>query len=152
MQYTNDIVCHPINRRERQLDNCRGKCGWNVVVILIKLYFPRQWADLSITRYFRSVICKVSLTILTNRTCILIAKSSGYWHCPHSMGSKVYETLRCPSVCPFVPLSVCPSMGPQQQTRCCRFAAVDSAGRRYRSTAVAAAGECGQCHVVSVRR
>ena len=27
--------------------------------------------------------------------------------------------------------SVCPSMGPQQQTRCCRFAAVGPAGRRY---------------------
>jgi len=41
---------------------------------------------------------------------------------------------------------------PQQQTRCCRFAAVGPAGRRYRSIAAAAAGECGQCHVVSVRR
>ena len=29
-------------------------------------------------------------------------------------------TVRCPSVS----LSVCPSMGPQQQTRCCRFAVV----------------------------
>ena len=33
--------------------------------------------------------------------------------------------------------SVCPSMG---------------AGRRHRSIAGAAAGECGQCHVVSVYR
>jgi len=42
------------------------------------------------------------------------------WHCPHSMRSSVYETVRCSSVRP----SVCPSMGPQQQTRCCcRFAA-----------------------------
>jgi len=34
-------------------------------------------------------------------------------------------------VCP----SVCPSMSPQQQTRCCRLAAVGPAGRRYRSIA-----------------
>jgi len=48
--------------------------------------------------------------------------------------------------------SVCPSMGQQQQTRCCRFAAVGPAGRRHLSIAAAAAGECGQCHVVGVRR
>ena len=42
-------------------------------------------------------------------------------------------------VCPFV----CPSMGPQQQTRCCRFAVVGSAGRRYRSIGA---------RVVSLRR
>jgi len=50
--------------------------------------------------------------------------------------------------------SVCPSMGlQQQQTRCCGFAAVGAAGRRYRSIAAAAAAcdECGQCHVVGVR-
>jgi len=35
-------------------------------------------------------------------------------------------------------LSVCPNMGPQQQTRCWRFAA---AGWRYRSIAAAAAGK-----------
>ena len=49
------------------------------------------------------------------------------------------------SVCP----SVYPSMSPQQQTRCCRFAAVGPVGRRYRSTAARrvaarrATGECG---------
>jgi len=43
-------------------------------------------------------------------------------------------------------------MGTQQQTRYCRFSAVSPASRRYRSTAAAAAGECGQCHVVSIRR
>ena len=54
--------------------------------------------------------------------------------------------------------SVSPSMAPQQQTSCCRFAAVGPAERRYRSTAARrtaarrAAGECGYCHVVSVRR
>ena len=34
---------------------------------------------------------------------------------------------------PYVCLSVCPSMGPQQQTRCCGFAAVGPAVRRCRS-------------------
>jgi len=57
------------------------------------------------------------------------------------------------SVKPYgVRLSVCRNMGPPQ-SRCCRFAAVGPAGRRYRLTAAAAAGECGQCHrVVIVRR
>jgi len=35
---------------------------------------------------------------------------------------------------PSVRKSVCPSTDPQQQTRCCRFAAVGPAGTRYRST------------------
>jgi len=34
---------------------------------------------------------------------------------------------------------------------CCRLAAVGPAGRKYRSMR-RAASECGQCHVVSVRR
>ena len=34
---------------------------------------------------------------------------SSFLHCPHSMRSRVRVTVRCPSVCP--------SMGPQQQTR-----------------------------------
>ena len=44
--------------------------------------------------------------------------------------------------------------GLQQQTPCCRFPAVGMAVRRYRPVigAVTAAGECGQSHVVSVRR
>ena len=49
--------------------------------------------------------------------------------------------------------SVCSSR--QQQTRCCRHAAVGLACRRYRSIAAAAACSgrmCRQCHVVSVRR
>ena len=33
------------------------------------------------------------------------------WHCTHSMRSRVYEMVRCSSVCP--------SMGLQQQTHCC---------------------------------
>ena len=58
-----------------------------------------------------------------------------YSHWPHSMQSRVYETVRCPPVCP----SVCHSISPQQQTRCCRFAAEGPAGRRYRWIAAAAA-------------
>jgi len=48
-----------------------------------------------------------------------------------------------------VRLSVCLSH-PAAARRCCRFAAVGPAGRRYRSIGAAAAGKCGQCHVVSV--
>ena len=48
----------------------------------------------------------------------------------HSMQTRVCQTVRCPSVC-------------------CRFAAVGPAGR-CRSIAAAAAGECGQGHVVGV--
>jgi len=63
-----------------------------------------------------------------------------------------------PSVRLFIRLFVCRSNGTWQQTSCCRFAAVSPAGRKYRSTvarrttARRAAGECGYCHVVSVRR
>jgi len=55
------------------------------------------------------------------------------------------ETVRCLSVC----LSVCASMGPQQQTRYCRFAAVRPAGTRYRSIAAAAAGDAGSATLSS---
>jgi len=68
-----------------------------------------------------------------------------YWHSPNSMRSRVYETVRCPS--PYVRLSVCCSRGPlqqtcRQQTRCCRFAAVGPAVRRYRSIVASAGSEC----------
>jgi len=72
-----------------------------------------------------------------------------YWHCLHSMRGRVYETTWCR---PSVRLSVRPSRGPLEHTRCCMFAAVGPARRRYRSIAAAAADECGQCHDVSVRR
>ena len=48
--------------------------------------------------------------------------------------------------------SVCPSMGPQQQTRCCRFAAAGPAGRIYRLIAAWCTaemhmmGKCSYCH------
>jgi len=61
--------------------------------------------------------------------------------------------VRCPSVRP----SVCPSRQPQQQTSvcCCGSGGQDilidccTAGAQQQRRA---AGECGQCHVVSVRR
>ena len=56
--------------------------------------------------------------------------------------------LKWYGVCP----SVCGSMGSQQQSGCCRFAAVGPAGRRYQSIAAAVADECGQCHAVSICR
>ena len=71
-----------------------------------------------------------------------------YWRCPPSMRNRVNETVRCPSVC----WSVCPNMGPQQQTygkpiaACLRVGDIDRLLQQGR-----AAGECGQCHVVSVR-
>jgi len=67
------------------------------------------------------------------------------------MLSRVYVTVWCPSVCLSVCLSVCPSIGPLQQTRCYRFCCW---GRRllHGRSSAAAAGECGQCHVVGVRR
>jgi len=72
-----------------------------------------------------------------------------YWHYPHSMWSRVYVV--CNGTL-YVHLSLCPSMGPQQQTPCCRFSAVRPVGRTYQSIAAAAGCECRQCHVVSVRR
>ena len=47
--------------------------------------------------------------------------------CHGSIQSRVYASVGCPSVCP--------SVGPQQQTSCCRFAAVGPASRRYQSIA-----------------
>jgi len=46
-----------------------------------------------------------------------------HWHCLHGMLSRVYEAVRCPSVCLSVP--ACFAAGP--------------AGRRYRSIAATAA-------------
>jgi len=65
---------------------------------------------------------------------------------PHSIGLCLYAeqvgtVLARLYVRPSVRPSECPS----------RFAAVGPAGRRYRSIAAAAVGECEQCRVVSVR-
>ena len=48
---------------------------------------------------------------------------SSYWYCPHSMWCKVLCNGTV-SVHLSVHPPVCPSMGSQQQSRCCRFAAV----------------------------
>jgi len=46
----------------------------------------------------------------------------------YSMRNRVYETVRCPSVCLSVRPSVCLSVPAwAQQTRCCKFAAVGPA-------------------------
>ena len=64
----------------------------------------------------------------------------------HSMQNRVYETVRCLSV------RLSPSTDPQQQTSCCRFAAGPGEQAISIDRLLHAAGECGQCHVVSVRR
>ena len=75
-----------------------------------------------------------------------------YWHCSHSMGSRVYETLGA-SVCLFVCTSV-PSFGrctPLWRVCCCRLGgqemSIDSGGvgcSRRRSMALSS--KCKQCH------
>ena len=87
------------------------------------------------------------------RSCVFYAEHVLAPYCPHSMRRGVYATVG-------VRPSVCSTMGPQQQTRCCRFAAVgpvagdvDRLLHSWRSAAVARGRRmCGQCHVVSVRR
>ena len=65
-----------------------------------------------------------------------------YWH---TKWSRVHASIRHPSICP------------QQLTRCCTFAAMGLAGRRYQSTAARhtaawhAAVKCGKCHAVSIQ-
>ena len=56
----------------------------------------------------------------------VVTDQQDYWHCPHSMRSRIYETVRRPSVC----LSHSPAAA-----ACAGFAAVGPAGRRYRSIA-----------------
>ena len=65
---------------------------------------------------------------------------SCYWHHPHSMWSRVYTTVGR--------LSVCTNMGPQQQTRCCRYS-VCYCGPSGQEILINCSG---QCHVVSIRR
>ena len=64
---------------------------------------------------------------------------------PHNMRSRVYETVRCPSVC----LS---QHGPSAANPLLQVSYCGSGRQVIRSIAAAAAGKCGQCHVVSVRR
>ena len=81
-----------------------------------------------------------------------------YWHCPHSMRSRVYVTVGCPSV----RLSVCPSVFSiirPQQRRATGLLLSARAGGGYRLSAANAgrprrcstvlSSKCGQCHVDS---
>jgi len=61
-------------------------------------------------------------------------------------GSPPEPYARQSSVGYLFTVSVSPRTGQQQQSRCCRLAAVGADDRRYRLIS----GECGQCHVVSV--
>ena len=65
-----------------------------------------------------------------------------YWHFLHSIRSKVYVTVRRPSVC----LSVCPVAAAEEQLRRSQVAG-DPAVARGRSMALSS--KCGQCHVYS---
>jgi len=54
---------------------------------------------------------------------------SRYWHRPHSTQSRVYVTIRCPSVClsvPFARLSRTVWPAPQQHGAAARHAAADA--------------------------
>ena len=84
---------------------------------------------------------------------------TGFWHCLHSMQTRVYVTVECPPVCPSHRYTAAVVAG--------RFAAECPASRTYRSTAAGAAyqlhccrraqqqwrrssalsSKCGQCHV-----
>ena len=73
--------------------------------------------------------------------------SVGYWHCLRSMRSRVYATVGRTSVCLSVRLSVPSSSA--------KFAYMWSSRQEISidcCTALSSAtGECGQCHVASVR-
>ena len=84
--------------------------------------------------------------------CVNFSRCRFYWHCPHSMRSRVCVVVLCLSICLSVPAWAHGS----KLTEHCRLAAVGLAGRRYqllhgRHSAVTV-GECRQCHIVSVRR
>ena len=55
---------------------------------------------------------------------------SDFWHCPHSMRSRIYVTVGCPS-------GICLSHHSTAEAACGGFAAESRAGRRYRPTAMA---------------
>jgi len=125
--------------------------SFRVLLILLGSVFfstePRDWLGRTSPKYF--ILCRVGRKTLLSPVKKTPTQSSyvsafwpndqySCWHCPHRNHRRVYETVRCPSVC-------LPQRGRT-------FAAVGPACRRYRSTGAAAAGECGQCRVVSVRR
>jgi len=61
------------------------------------------------------------------------------------MWSRVYDTLRCPSVC-------LPQHGPSAANPLLQVSYCGPGRQEIRSIAAGAAGKCGQWHVVSVRR
>jgi len=91
--------------------------------------------------------CRLSpsqFTLRTHASCLRCVCCKVYWHCPQGLCNGTVSA----------PLSVCPSMGPQQQTRCCRLLELwarraEDIGRLLHGRC-SAASECGQCHVVSV--
>jgi len=92
--------------------------------------------------------------ILFCMLCVELAayRRSVYWHCPRGVRSRVYETVRCPSVV-SARLSV-PAWGHSSKPAAAglllpsrRGGDIDRLLQQRR-----AVGECGQCHVVSVRR
>jgi len=62
---------------------------------------------------------KTATESLLRTVCGSEFQTAGYWHCPRSMRSRVYETVRCPSV--SVPARAC-SCKPAAvlQVCCCR--------------------------------
>ena len=81
---------------------------------------------------------KLILYIFSHIT--LAVGNDSYWHCPHSMRNRVYETVRCP----FLFLSIRLSQhepttaNPLLQVCCC-----GPGGRRYEYRSIAAAAACG---------
>ena len=95
-------------------------------------------------------VAHCTLTLLLQ----IITRLICYWHCPcrRSMRSRVYETVQCPSVCPSVCPSLCAHSNNPAATGLLLWArrAEDNIGRLLGQHL--SAGECGQSHVVSVRR
>jgi len=90
--------------------------------------------------------CQYRCNLIVGNATVRVVCGAGSMHLP---GVR-------PSVRPSVLLCVRHLSHPAAARRYCRFAAAGPAGRRYRSIAARrdvrrAAGECGQCRVVSVR-
>ena len=83
--------------------------------------------------------------IRTDRqTDVRIIPPINYWHCLHSMRSRVCETVRCLSIGPSVALSYSPAVAARSG-----FAAVGPVGRKYR---LIAARLVPQQHGTAARR
>jgi len=74
--------------------------------------------------------------------------SVGYWHCPHNIRSRVYVTVRCPSIRPSVSfIDRCNSV-----RRVCCWASGHRIHWLIAAPARARSNKCGQRHVDSWRR